>query len=161
MAEKDFSAGLPRKRMAAGALFLDDARRVLIVKPTYRAEWLVPGGVVEEDESPRAACAREIREELGLPLEPGRLLCVEYRSAHDRRTECVQFIFLGGVLSPGTIAQITLPQAELTDYRFVASAEAAVMLAPRLAPRIALALTALADGRTIYAEDGAESLGWV
>ncbi|MEV2220163.1 NUDIX hydrolase [Nocardia vinacea] len=48
-------AGLPRKRMGAGALFVDDVDRVLLVEPTYMGYWELPGGVVEADESPYAA----------------------------------------------------------------------------------------------------------
>jgi 8-oxo-dGTP diphosphatase len=36
--------------MAAGVVLLDDEQRILIAKPTYRPTWLVPGGVVEDQE---------------------------------------------------------------------------------------------------------------
>ncbi len=39
---KAFFATLARKRMAAGALFFDAAGRIYLVKPTYRAGWLIP-----------------------------------------------------------------------------------------------------------------------
>ena len=55
-------------RVAAGALFSDESGRVLLVKPTYKKTWDIPGGYVEPGESPRAACIREIREELGLSV---------------------------------------------------------------------------------------------
>ena len=51
----DFTATLPRKRMGAGVLLSDELGRVLLVEPTYKPSWEVPGGVVEADESPRAA----------------------------------------------------------------------------------------------------------
>jgi hypothetical protein len=38
--------------MAAGALFFNHRDEILILKPTYRDDWLIPGGVVELDESP-------------------------------------------------------------------------------------------------------------
>ena len=69
-----FSEKLPKKRMAAAALFLNEQHEILIVKPIYRELWLLPGGVVEEGESPRQACIREIREELGLVIAVGRFL---------------------------------------------------------------------------------------
>jgi ADP-ribose pyrophosphatase YjhB (NUDIX family) len=36
--------------MAAAVLLVDDDDRVLIVRPTYRPGWDLPGGVVEQDE---------------------------------------------------------------------------------------------------------------
>jgi 8-oxo-dGTP diphosphatase len=64
--------------MAAGLLLFDAAGRVLLVKPTYKDHWDVPGGVVESNESPRDAARRELGEELGLDREPGELLCVDW-----------------------------------------------------------------------------------
>lgn len=74
----DFTATLPRKRLAAGVLFRDPTGRVLLVEPTYKDHWELPGGCVEADESPFAAAARETDEELGLAVRPGRLLIVDW-----------------------------------------------------------------------------------
>jgi hypothetical protein len=49
---------LPKKRMAAGVLFRSADRRVLLVEPSYKPNWEIPGGIVEPDESPWAAAAR-------------------------------------------------------------------------------------------------------
>src|SRR2546427_4897446 len=53
-------------RIAAGVLFRDPDGRVLLVKPTYKAGWDIPGGYVEPGESPKQAALREVREELGI-----------------------------------------------------------------------------------------------
>jgi hypothetical protein len=50
-----YIASLARKRMAAGALFRDEDGRVLLVDPTYKPTWDLPGGAVEKEESPYAA----------------------------------------------------------------------------------------------------------
>ena len=42
-----YIASLARKRMAAGSLFRDEDGRVLLVDPTYKPMWDLPGGVVE------------------------------------------------------------------------------------------------------------------
>ena len=47
-------------RVAAGVLIRDDAGRVLLVKPTYKDGWEIPGGYVEKGESPHAAATREV-----------------------------------------------------------------------------------------------------
>src|ERR1051326_7997748 len=90
-------AKIPAKRMAAGAVFLDARSNILIVKPTYRPDWLLPGGTVEAHESPREACRREIKEELNLDVSLDKLLCVEYLSEDAQQTECIQFAFYGGI----------------------------------------------------------------
>ncbi|HEY9339368.1 MAG TPA: NUDIX hydrolase, partial [Kribbella sp.] len=44
--------------MAAGVLFRAVDGRVLLVEPSYKPNWEIPGGAVEADESPWAAAAR-------------------------------------------------------------------------------------------------------
>jgi len=69
--------------MAASALFRDEAGRVLLVEPTYKPVWDLPGGAVEAEESPHAACRREVHEELGLDRSPGRVLAVDWVPSRD------------------------------------------------------------------------------
>ena len=50
------------KVMGAAALIRDEAGNLLIVKPTYRDGWLLPGGMVEPEEtSKRNLSARNQR----------------------------------------------------------------------------------------------------
>jgi len=152
----DYTETLPGKRMAAGALFLNQHGEVLILKPTYREDWLVPGGVVERNESPHQACQREILEELGLDCAIHQLLCVEYKLPQGPRTESVQFIFYGSILSKREIETITLQADEIAAYRFCRREEAFSLLNPHLAGRLTFALLALEQGRTIYLKDQVE-----
>jgi 8-oxo-dGTP pyrophosphatase MutT (NUDIX family) len=70
---------------AAGGIIFNEKGQLLIVKPTYHNRgWLIPGGVIEENESPSLACIREIKEEIGLDLIPDRLLCLEYHVPHGK-----------------------------------------------------------------------------
>jgi len=63
---EEWWAGLPKKVVSAGVLFLDENGRVLIVKPTYKDHWQLPGGVIEAHESPASGALREVQEEIGL-----------------------------------------------------------------------------------------------
>lgn len=49
---EQYVANLNRKRMAAGVLFRDVLGRVLLVEPSYKPNWEIPGGAVEADEPP-------------------------------------------------------------------------------------------------------------
>ncbi len=145
---------MAKKRMAASALFLNEQGNILIVKPTYRQDWLLPGGIVERDESPRQACAREVKEELNLIAHLNQLLCVEYHSDDIRQTESVQFVFYGGVLEESQVPSITLQITELSEYRFAPCEEALHLLSCKLAKRLPYCIQALEKNTTIYLEDG-------
>ncbi|MEV6336341.1 NUDIX hydrolase [Nocardia vinacea] len=109
-------AGFPRKRMGAGALFVDDVDRVLLVEPTYKGYWELPGGVVEADESPYAAVVREVGEELGLTVSMGRLLVVDWVPPGLYPSDGVMLVYDGGVLSTDQITAITLQAEELRSW---------------------------------------------
>ena len=151
-----FYAGLPRKRVGAGVVYRDASDRVLLVEPTYKPDWEVPGGIVEEGESPRAAAVREVREELGADLPVGRLLAVDWVCAAPPRTDGLFFLFDGGVLDDRTAASITLPAAELRSWRWCSPADVVDVAAQRLARRIQTVL-AIESPAAAYLEDGALS----
>lgn len=135
-AVKDFHRSLPRKRMGAGVVLRDSYDRVLIVKPTYKSTWEIPGGAVEDGESPWQACRREVAEELGLEIGSGRLLCVDYNPSTPDYLESLMFVFHTGVLAESQIAAIELATEELSEYRFVERAEALELLGHRVAARL-------------------------
>ena len=148
--------------MTAATLFLNKQGKLLIVKPTYRDDdgSLVPGGVIEENESPLEGNKREIREELGMDLAVQQLLCTEYQSAQETRPQSVHFVFYGGLLSQRQIQQIQLPAGELSEFRFCHWDEAERMLCSWLAERLTFALKALEQRTTIYVEDLHEVGKW-
>lgn len=43
----EFYNSLLKKQIAAGVLFFDNKGELLIVKPSYKNHWSVPGGVIE------------------------------------------------------------------------------------------------------------------
>lgn len=147
-------AALPLKRVAAGALFCDRHDRVLLVEPTYKDVWDIPGGVVEADESPRAGCRREVREELGLDRPVGGLLAVDWVPAVPPRTEGLMLVFDGGLLGEHETAAIMLPPDELRSWRWVERDAFADLTSPRTAHRLAACLAARRTGHTVYLESG-------
>lgn len=155
---EDYYRNLPRKRIGAGVLLLNRRGELLIVKPTYKNHWSVPGGVVDENESPREAVIRETKEETGLKLSRCRLLSVDYKSADGFKGDGLQFVFYGGTLSPSQIKHIKLPAAELSEYRFLPVKEACRLVSSKLGRRILKSLGgALKRGKILYLEDQKES----
>jgi ADP-ribose pyrophosphatase YjhB (NUDIX family) len=58
-------------------VIIEDGRVLLLDQDTDSGRsWSLPGGKVEEGETLAAALVREMREETGLDVEPGRLLYV-------------------------------------------------------------------------------------
>ncbi|MFE9256991.1 NUDIX domain-containing protein [Streptomyces sp. NPDC006879] len=142
-----YIAGLPKVLAGAAVLLRDPAGRVLLVEPNYREGWTLPGGTIESDaaETPRQAAARETLEEIGLVVEPGRLLAVDW-SLGDGRPPLVAYVFDGGVLDGGTLASIRLQEAELLSWSLVEAAELCDYLPGSLATRISAAYAALVGG---------------
>jgi 8-oxo-dGTP pyrophosphatase MutT (NUDIX family) len=147
-----YRSSLPRKRVGAGVLFRDDAGRVLVVEPTYKDTWELPGGAVEADESPRTACTREVEEELGLRVELGRMLCMEWQGPEPDRTESLMFVYDGGVLSSDR--ELRLAPDELASYRFVEPDKLRTLMSERVARRTLAAVQAVAEGRLVELEHG-------
>jgi|SRR5215217_6605234 len=151
---EQYLAGLNRKRMSAGAVFRDDLSRVLLLKPSYKKTYEIPGGTVDADEAPWAAANREIFEELGLELPIGRLLVVDYLPARGAWPEGMAFLFDGGFLGEKCLANMTFSDSEILSAGFYSLAEARKTVNTLLADRIQLALAALAEGTTILSESG-------
>lgn len=149
-----YVASLARKRMAATAFFRDDEGRVLLVNPVYKETWDLPGGAVEAEESPHAACRREVAEELGLDRPPGPVLAVDWVPSRPERPEGLIVVYDGGVLSPGEVKEIVLADGELAEFAFVPRDEVAGLVTPLLARRVASCLDAVAAGAVAALENG-------
>ncbi|TBL30045.1 NUDIX hydrolase [Verrucosispora sp. SN26_14.1] len=140
-------------RVAAGALFLNNEGHVLLVRPSYKNHWDIPGGYVEPGESPRAACVREVEEELGLTTPIGPMLVVDWAPA-EYEGDKILFVFDGGTLSPERESAIRFVDAEVTEWRYVPTDDLEQHGPPRLARRIRAAIAVHSNGGSTYAEHG-------
>jgi 8-oxo-dGTP diphosphatase len=150
MAEADLE--LPAIPASAGALVFDRAGRLLILKPTYKSGWTIPGGVMEADgETPWEACQREVREETGIEVRTGRLACMDFRRPRPGRPGGIRFLFDCGALGDADLAGIVVQAEEVSEYRFTALPEALTLLRGPIRRRVR---AASAGRRLVYLEDG-------
>ncbi len=84
-------------KLAVGALIVQDGQMLLVKRGVIprRGFWAMPSGFVEYDEQPRAALAREIREETGLEAVIGDV--VEAFPMADPNKKGVFLLFEGRV----------------------------------------------------------------
>ena len=142
---------LPRLPVSAGALLHDGDGRILILEPTYKSGWTIPGGQIEEDgESPWEGCRREVAEETGLEVATGRLVCVDFLRPRPGRPGGVRFLFDCGVVEPAG-RPLVLQEGEIADARWATPTEAHELLSGPVGRRVARALVATG---TIYLENG-------
>ncbi|MFF9321673.1 NUDIX domain-containing protein [Streptomyces sp. NPDC014735] len=153
MSENEHEAKMAHPRMAAGALFFDDAGRVLLVEPSYKDYRDIPGGYVERGESPLQACVREVYEELGIKPAVGRLLVVDW-APNPGEGDKVLYLFDGGRLSADECRHIALQADELRGYAFHELGELPELTIPRLVRRITAGAEARDTGGTAYLEHG-------
>ena len=143
---------VPRVPASASALIFDDGGRLLILNPTYKGKWTLPGGQMEADgETPWEACRREVLEETGLVLDAGRLVCVDFLRPHPGKPGGIRFLFDCGTFADDRLRGIALQEEELSEYRLEKVERALELLSKPVRRRVRHALGAT---RTVYLEDG-------
>jgi 8-oxo-dGTP diphosphatase len=145
-------AEVPRIPASAGALIFDEHGRLLILKPSYKKGWTIPGGQVEAGgESPWAACQRETREECGLQVSRGRLVCVDYLRPNATRPGGVRFLFDCGAFTDLDLNAISLQAEEIVECRLARLTEALALLSGPLRRRVS---ASAGTKRCLYLENG-------
>jgi 8-oxo-dGTP pyrophosphatase MutT (NUDIX family) len=122
---------------SAGALIFDRQGRLLILKPTYKSGWTIPGGVMEAGgETPWQACQREVREECGLDIGTGRLVCTDFRLPTKRSPGGIRFLFDCGALCDSAFTEVELQAEEIAEHQLLPLAEALTLLRKPIRRRI-------------------------
>ena len=152
---------------SAGALIFDRKGCLLILKPTYKSGWTIPGGVMEADgESPWEACRREVQEECGLLVRAGRLACVDFRRPRAARAPGsagagragrpggIRFLFDCGALDDADFGTVVLQPEEICEHRLAPLPVALQLLRGPIRRRVRAASSASAADGAVYLEDG-------
>jgi 8-oxo-dGTP pyrophosphatase MutT (NUDIX family) len=152
----EYLESLPRKRVAAGVLLRDKDDRIVLIEPTYKDTWEVPGGVVEAGESPWIAAERELEEELGLIRRNMPVLVIDYVPvASDGMPEGLLWIFDGGLLDEAECKDLRGVDEEVKSARLLTIDEATERTKESLARRLRVALQAAqAHQQNVYCDQG-------
>jgi 8-oxo-dGTP diphosphatase len=147
---------VPTIPASAGALIRGRKGRLLILKPTYKGGWTVPGGVIEFGESPWEACRRETTEECGLDVTAGRLVCVDFLRPRPGRPGGMRFLFDCGVFDDAVLASVVVQPAEIAESRVMPLETALPLLSGPVRRRVRAASE---SKRLCYLEDGRRVAG--
>lgn len=142
---------LPRKRAIGQLLIRDTADRVLLCQLTYKADWDLPGGVVEVGESPRLAAQREVAEELGLDISAGDLLLTDWMPSWRGWDDALCLVFDGGHHDPALTDRVVAQTREIRTAEFCTREQIESRCTDFTARRIAAAVT---SGGVTYTESG-------
>ncbi len=145
------NARLPKKRNIAQGLLRNPAGEVLLCELSYKAEWDLPGGVVDPGEPPAVCVVREIEEELGLSLEAGGLVAVNWLPPWRGWDDAHLFLFDLGVFEGELDPSRFLPR-EIAGAHWVRPEDAATHVAPYTA-RMLEVVAAADPGTTLYLEN--------
>jgi 8-oxo-dGTP diphosphatase len=150
-AESELPVFPPTITASAGALVRGRKGRLLILKPTYKGGWTIPGGVVEIGESPWEACRRETQEECGLDVTAGRLVCVDFLRPRAGRPGGMRFLFDCGVFDDAVLATVVIQQEEIAESRVLPLKAALPLLSGPVRRRVRAACE---SKRVRYLEEG-------
>ena len=146
-------SAVTRPSITAAGLILDERGHVLVVTHTYKAPLGLPGGTAHLGELPRAACARELAEELGIRPRIGHLLVIDW-APHPIEGDRLVFVFNAGTLTSHQQAEIRTNPAEISTHTFRAPEHLGQSLTPGYARRVHAAMAARRTGRIAYLEHG-------
>jgi 8-oxo-dGTP diphosphatase len=147
------NSALPKKRLIAHVLLRDALGRVLLCETQFKADWELPGGIVEPYETPRQGASREVTEELGIELAIGRLLVVDWMPPYLGWDDAIEMIFDGGQISEEDVASWSLQPTEIKRVALV-DLDTAAGLVTQLAHRRLVLAASLGPDEMAYTEDG-------
>jgi 8-oxo-dGTP pyrophosphatase MutT (NUDIX family) len=147
------NSALPKKRLIAHVLMRDVQDRVVLCETQFKQDWELPGGIVEPLEPPRLGAVREVREELGIDLQIGRLLVVDWMPPYLGWDDAIEMIFDGGVVTDNDLASWSLQPTEIKAVGLVDLTAAGELLTPLAFRRLSLAV-GLGPNEMAYTEDG-------
>lgn len=120
MNEEKWRETLPRKIIGAKCIVRTRDGKILLVKPSYRDYWHIPGGGVDAGEAPLDTAVRELEEETGLVVAKDRVALVD---VFHRPTDDLTIIYECLDAMDDDVA-VKIPDGEIEAYEFVPAEKA-------------------------------------
>lgn len=122
---QEWTKTLPGK-MCSACTALRVGNQVLMVKAGYKDHWTFPGGIVDENESPKDAAIRETFEEVGINISPESysLLTVVYSESSSGGRDRFNFAFIADMSNKDIALSVPndeIESAEWVDIKDIAS----------------------------------------
>lgn len=104
----------------AGAI--TKGNRILLVRLRLLGKWQIPGGILQLNESIQSAIKREIREELEIQLEVGKLISIysgpNWTIGYSNKDRVQQVLFFFKMKGHVREDQIHIEKSEISEWRF-------------------------------------------
>ncbi len=144
---------LSRRVTGVGVIMRNSLGEVLLEEPSYRDHWIIPGGMVDTEESPRVTGEREIQEETGIKVNLNKVISVMYLNSTADRPESLHFYFDGGVLTNDQISKLKVDNDEIVDFKFIKTKEIVNYTGENIANLLIKILDGLENNKMVYLEN--------
>lgn len=120
----EFYASLTKRGASAQLIIENTDHELLVVKAHYKPYWSLPGGIVDANETPRAAAIREVKEEVGLHFDSTEVELAATIVRRSRRAITYLFVFRSRVVATQQTT-ITIDNKEIVDFAWVSKHDVA------------------------------------
>lgn len=105
-------------KMCSACIALRSSGQVLMVKASYKDHWTFPSGIVDANESPKAAAIRETSEEVGIEVseQDCTLLKIIYTASNGKDRDRFNFAFITDIADQNIKLSVPNDEIELAEW---------------------------------------------
>lgn len=112
-----------KRASSANVLIENTAGELLVVKANYKSYWSLPGGWIDDGETPLVAAIREAKEEVGIDVTEDELELEGIINRVSKYTQTYLFVFRFSRPVDTDPAKLHLQASEIDEARYVSKAD--------------------------------------